>query len=300
MDGAQSLIQGAELWVPREEWLVLRSGAYGPHTEFARVSARSRFRRGEGLPGAVWATQQALVWRDLGTHFVRAEHAAVAGIDAALGFPWFHGRDFAGVVTLLSTTKTSPPGCVEIWNHDESLDVLQHGGGVYANAKEFEELSKLLQFPYAAGLPGLTWSRGIPTMMDDVGVSNEFVRAETARKTGLRRAIGIPIYRERRVAHVLTLIAASSDGFVRSCQLFGQGEHGLVSRARFSEPPGTDVNALVREECARDVWLSPRLPLVTAVPHRRTDSATHATSEILVTLPIDDGIRLRGVASLEF
>jgi hypothetical protein len=296
----RSPIQGAELWIPNGEALVLRSGAYRRHVEFARVSARSRFRRGEGLPGAVWATQQALVWHDLGSHFVRAEYAAAAGIDAALGVPWFQGRDLAGVLVFLLTSSAAAPAAVEIWNHDESMDVLRHGGGLYPNAKEFEDLSKLLQFPYAAGLPGLTWSRGIPTILDDVGASNEFVRAEIARKAGLKRALGVPIYRERRVAHVLALIASRSDGFIRACHLFGHGERGLVSRASFSEPPASERHSMTSEALARDVWLSPGLPLVTAAPRTSSDAAGAAPSEILLTLPIYDGVRLRGVACFEF
>jgi hypothetical protein len=298
--GMRSPVQGVELWVPKGDALVLRSGAYGRHTEFARVSARSRFRRGEGLPGAVWVTEQALVWRDLGTHFVRAELAAAAGIDAAVGLPWFHGRELAGVVTFLLTSSASAPGCVEVWNNDESLNVLRHGGGLYVRAKEFEAVTRVLQFPYAAGLPGLMWSRGIPVIMEDVGSSNEFVRAEPARKAGLKRAIGVPIFHERRVAHVLTLIASASDCFIRACQLFGHGERGLESRATFVEPPGADEQASMREELARNVWLSPRLPLIAPTRHKPMRTATETTSEILLTLPIYDGIRLRGVACFEF
>jgi hypothetical protein len=168
----------------------------------------------------------------------------------------------------------------------------------FTQAKEFEEVTKLLQFPYAAGLPGLTWSRGIPTIVEDVGASNEFVRAEAARKAGLERAIGVPIYHERRVAHVVTLLASGSDCFIRGCQLFGQGERGLVSRASFVEPPGTDEHAQTREALARDVWLSPGLPLIAPAPRGRVGSAS--ASEILLTLPIYDGVRLRGVACFEF
>jgi hypothetical protein len=299
MCAARSPIQGAELWVPKDDFLVLRSGAYGKNAEFARVSARSRFRRGEGLPGAVWVTEQALVWRDLGTHFIRAEHAAAAGIDAAIGLPWFHGRDLVGVITFLLTSSATAPGCMEVWNHDETLNVLRYGGGLYAQAKEFEEVTRLLQFPYAAGLPGLTWSRGIPTIMEDVGASNEFVRAEAARKSGLKRAIGVPIYHERRVAHALVMIASKTECFIRGCQLFGQGERGLESRASFVEPPGTDEHAQTREALARDVWLSPGLPLIAPTPRRRAGES-ESGSEILLTLPIFDGIRLRGVASFEF
>jgi hypothetical protein len=137
-------------------------------------------------------------------------------------------------------------------------------------------------------------------MMEDVAGSNEFVRAEAARKAGLKRAVGVPIYHERRVAHVLTLIASASDCFVRACQLFGNGEHGLESRAFFVEPPGTDNHARSREELAREVWLSPRLPLIAPTPSNLPGDATETTGEILLALPIFDAIRLRGVACLEF
>ncbi len=61
------------------------------------------------MPGAVWARQGALVWHDLTSHFVRAEVAAAAGIDAAIGFPWFKGNELAGVVTLLLTASVDAP-----------------------------------------------------------------------------------------------------------------------------------------------------------------------------------------------
>jgi hypothetical protein len=305
MKDARSPVQGAELWTPKDDWLVLRSGAYGRHTEFARVSARSRFRRGEGLPGAVWATQQALVWRDLGSHFVRAEHAAAAGIDAAVGFPCFHGRELVGVVTLLLTASTTTPACIEVWNHDDGLDVLRHGGGLYANTGEVEKLSKLLQFPYAAGLPGLTWSRGIPVMQDDVRASNEFVRAELAKRAGLQRAVGVPIYRERRVIHVLALIAGEANSFVRACELFLQEEHGLASKAHFDQNEGSPGDAPPsglphpREALARDARLS-RLPIIIPGPARQSRDGPAQGSEVLMALPIHDGVRLRGVVCLEF
>jgi hypothetical protein len=305
MKKAQSPVQGAELWVPKDEMLVLRAGAYGPHTEFARVSAKSRFRLGEGLPGAVWATQRALVWRELGTHFVRAELAAAAGIDAALGFPWFNGRELAGVVTLLLTSATHAPAAVELWNHDDGIDVLKHGGGLYANTGEFERVSKLVQFPYAAGLPGLTWSSGIPVVVDDVRASNEFVRADLARAAGLKRGVGLPIYRERRVIHVLTLLGAEAHSFVRAFELFAPGEQGgLVSKTGFVEamaeparPPDASTPR-VRELLASEARIS-RFPIIDSTPSSASRDAGSA-SGIVLSLPIHDSTRLRAVACLEF
>jgi len=305
MQDARSPIQGAELWVPKDDQLVLRAGAYGPHTEFARVSARTRFARNEGLPGTVWAEQRALVWHDLRTHFVRAEYAAAAGIDAALGIPWYAGRELAGVITLLFTVSTDAAACIEIWNHDESVPVLRHGGGLYAHAEEFARVSPLVQFPYAAGLPGSTWSSGIPVVVDDVRASSEFVRAELAARAGLKRAIGIPIYRERKVVHVVTLLGAEVGSFVGAFELFVQGEQGLVSKVCFddwsSPPAGKAVEAAprAREILAREARYS-RLPIISPGPAVSAEPGQPPRSSILVTLPIHDGVRVRAVACFEF
>jgi hypothetical protein len=304
MTEVRSPVQGAELWVPKDDVLVLRAGEYGPHTEFARVSGRSRFRRGEGLPGTVWANERAELWRDLRSHFVRAEHAATAGIDAALAFPWFVGRELAGVVTLLLTTKSDRRACVELWNHGGDADVLKHGGGVYVNAPDLERVSSLLQFPYGAGLPGLAWSTGMPIVIDDVRASNEFVRTAPATRAGLQRALALPIFRERKVVHVLTFFGSEAEPFPHAFELFVPGELGLVTRARSVEPTALRaVDAPARgpspsELFAQDARLS-RLPLIAAAdpgdPNRPASEAS-----ILLVLPVHDGARLRAVTCLRF
>lgn len=262
MEDGKSPVQGVELWVPMENALVLSAGAYGPHTELARESARSRFRKGEGLPGAVWDQQRALVWHDLSTHFMRGGHAEAAGIDAAVAFPWFKGNELAGVVTLLLTASADASAAIEVWNHDDVVDVLRHGGGLYVKAPELAKLSTLIQFPYAAGLPGLSWSVGTPVVMNDVRSSNEFIRAELAARAGLRRAIGIPIFRQRRVVHVVTFIGSETESFLRAFELFVPGEVGLTTKACFEEPGD-------------------------------------AGPALLLALPIHDGTRLRAVGCLE-
>jgi hypothetical protein len=296
MDDARSPIQGVELWVPKENMLVLAGGAYGMHTEFARVSGKSRFRMGEGLPGAVWASQGAIVWHDLSTHFVRAEHAAAAGIDTAIGIPWFKGTDLSAIVTLLLTSSADGAAAIEIWNHDDQIDVLRHGGGLYVRAEELAKLSPLIQFPYAAGLPGLSWSVGTPVVMNDVRSSNEFIRAELAARAALKRAIGIPIFRQRRVAHVLTLMGAETDSFLRAFELFVPGEVGLSTKACFEEPgawraslPPNDVFG-ARKRLAVEVKAS-GLPGIASFGDNGP--------AILLALPIHDGTRLRAVGCLE-
>jgi hypothetical protein len=304
MTEVRSPVQGAELWVPQDDQLVLRAGAYGPHTEFARVSGRSRFRRGEGLPGAVWTSERAQVWSDLGSHFVRAEHAKTAGIDAALGFPWFVGRELVAVVTLLLTTRSTAHACVELWSHGGDVDVLRHSGGLYVNTPDLERVSGLLQFPYGAGLPGLAWSTGMPLVIDDVRASNEFVRAEPAARAGLRRGLAVPIFRERKVVHVLTFFGSDADAFPHAFELFVPGELGLVTRARSVAAVAPDRAGAARrgptagELFAQDARIS-RLPVITQLdpgpPPPNTSAAT-----ILLVLPVHDSARLRGVACLRF
>jgi hypothetical protein len=268
------------------------------------VSARSRFRRGEGLPGTVWERERALVWSDLGTHFVRAEYAAAAGIDGAIGFPWFQGRELVGVVTLLLTSATDEIGCIELWNHESPLEALKHGGGHYVNASDFARLSRLIQFPYAAGLPGLAWSTGMPVLVDDVRASSDFIRAGPAASSGLSRGVSVPLFRERKVVHVLAFLCGASHSFLRAFEVFTWEDQGLVSRVRFDDrAPGELAPGMPRprELLAREARYS-QLPLVTTAASNTAPPASGAPvdSAIVLTLPIHDGVRLRAVACLEF
>src|SRR5688572_5437501 len=98
---SHALVVGAEVWIPDGESLVFGSGAYGPHSGFLAASQQGRFRIGEGLPGAVRATGQALLWTDLSDKFLRAEVALTSDFHAAFGFPWFKGNTLVAVVALL-------------------------------------------------------------------------------------------------------------------------------------------------------------------------------------------------------
>jgi hypothetical protein len=296
MDDARSPVQGVELWIPNENQLVLAGGAYGVNTEFARVSGRSRFRKGEGLPGTVWETQGAVVWQDLSTHFIRAEHAAAAGIDAAIGVPWFRGTEVTAVVTLLLTASADASAAIEVWNHDDQIDVLRHGGGLYVKAEELARLSPLIQFPYAAGLPGLSWSVGTPVVMDDVRSSNEFIRAELATRAGLKRALGVPIFRQRRVAHVLTFMGNESESFLRAFELFVPGEVGLTTKACFEEPGrwSQSVPPTATFGARKRLALESKASGLPGVASFGDDGPA-----LLLSLPIHDGTRLRAVGCLE-
>ena len=166
VEPGESFVQGMEVWVPKGDLLRHHSGAYGPHVEFARVSANKAFRFGEGLPGSVWASKRPEIWKELTSHFVRSELASAAGLDAAVGFPLFRGDDVSAVIVLLCGRRERTGGCIEIWDENRELGLLEHGTGYYGRFEQFGKISRLLQFQRGTGLPGLTWQTGVPQLID--------------------------------------------------------------------------------------------------------------------------------------
>jgi hypothetical protein len=304
MQSTRSLVRAVEVWVPRGEVLVPSSGAYGEHVEFARVSARSAFRRGEGLPGAVWSTERALLWRDLGGHFVRAEQARAAGIDTALAMPVYGGSSLTAVIVFLMSKTCSSPGCVELWDVDPDLRVLQHGGGHYCGCPDFEKFSQLIQFPFGTGLPGGTWAAGKPFVMTDVRRANTFIRAGLAAQSGLKFGVGLPVRRGRSLTHVITLVAAEERPFVQAFELWealeGSGGARLALRASaeaIAEPAAREApgEALAAEVLASGV---PKVVKVRALEDAPIEG--DAAPRLALGIPMGDGVSTRSVACLIF
>ena len=67
-----------EVWAEDKGELALSGGFYGDAAAFEDVSRATRFKRGHGLPGGVWASMTPILMRDLGRAggFVRADAAA--------------------------------------------------------------------------------------------------------------------------------------------------------------------------------------------------------------------------------
>ncbi len=196
------------------------AGAYRGNQDLAARSARLSFSYGEGLPGAVWAGGKALLWTELARTFVRAEIASEVGIDAALGCPLFDGNRLVAVLTLLLSKRAEVPSCLEVWDVVDELDVLKHGAGYYVHATELERFSPHIQFQRGTGLPGLTWLGGTVQVMQDVRQSNAFIRAGLAARCGLKHGLGVPIYRDRHVVQVLTLLGAEQFSFLRGVEVY--------------------------------------------------------------------------------
>jgi hypothetical protein len=293
----RSLVQAVELWLPQGEVIAFGAGAYRGNDELAAGSEGLRFHYGEGLPGSVWANGRALLWKELKGPFLRAALAAEAGIDAAVGFPLFDGERLIAVVTLLLSRRSEAPGCLEIWDVIDELDVLKLGAGYYLHCAELERISPFIQFARGTGLPGLTWLGAGVEVMEDVRKSNAFIRAGLAASCGLQHGIGIPVYRGRKVVQVLTLFGAEQNSFVTSAELYRPqaGELGasmLFDWSNTGSPRGQSSADAPRRREAEHVLVD-RTPLLSQsrTPHGR---------EICLTLPMHDRKGLREVLVLRF
>jgi hypothetical protein len=301
----EAFVQAVEVWVPDGERMRHHSGAYGGHTEFARVSARKTFKKGEGLPGTVGSTRRPVVWSELGSFFVRAELAKAAGIEAAVGLPIFRDQELMAVVVLLCGRRATTAGCIEVWDVDEPNGRLVHAGGYYGSLRRFETISGLLQFERGCGLPGLAWERGEPTVVENLESSSVFTRASLAREHGLEAGFGIPVYRGRNVAHVLVLLSAVATPLVRTLEVWVPEADGALrlERAAYFD----DVDAFA-ETGKADEAPPERLPAQvlasgTPIVFERAASpsfpgAAESVPELGVGIPVHDGSRMRAVVVL--
>jgi putative methionine-R-sulfoxide reductase with GAF domain len=168
----------------------------------------------------VWSSERPLVLEELGSHFVRAEIAKASGIGAAVGFPLFRGTELTAVVVLLCGRRDKSAGCIEVWNANAELGLLEHAGGYYGRLEQFGRLSRLLQFQAGTGLPGLAWQRGLPQVIEREGRSNAFVRAAIARDYGIEAGIAIPVFRGHEVLHVIVLLSTGSTPIARAFEVW--------------------------------------------------------------------------------
>lgn len=292
-----ALVVGAEVWVPEEDNLIFGSGAYGPHSGFLAASQKGKFRVGEGLPGAVRATRQALLWNDLSERFLRAEIALTSDFHAALGFPWFKGDTFVAVVALLLRRGPNIVGAVEVWTLDEAIDALTFTHGHYSSCPEFERLSRIVQFPTGVGLPGATRATSACQIVPDVRVSNSFVRAAIAERAHLKLGVGVPLAQGGDVKSVITLIASEGESFISEVSRFEREEDGVLhARTLSSEPDAPRLPA----SYFRHLEPSVEQAFTHGVPVALADGDVPSQRTIALVLPEYAGERVAHATCIEF
>lgn len=78
--------------------------------EFEEITNKISFAAGEGLPGAIWATDSPKWIADIAedSSFLRKAKAKSAGLHAAFGFPIRDGREILGVMTFYNREVQQP------------------------------------------------------------------------------------------------------------------------------------------------------------------------------------------------
>lgn len=226
----KTFVQASEVWVPQGDRLVFSTGDYGDLADFAAVSGKESFARGEGLPGKAWAEGRPVVLKGFeGSYFKRTEAAKAAGLTSAVAVPVFDGATLKAVLVVLCGDDENRTGAIEVWR--QAHEVLKLDDGYYGAAKHFEWVSKHTQFPRGQGLPGGVWAASTPILMRDLGTGYRFIRAEAAGKAGLTTGLGLPVPVPGDAAHVLTLLSARGTPLARRFEIWDARSAVVGSKA---------------------------------------------------------------------
>ncbi len=121
-----------EIWRPHTNSLGgvaelrLEAGHFGVPESFHRVTVKTKFLRGEGLPGRVWAEQRPILLEDLSASkaFLRAEAAVSVGLAFGLGLP-VPTPDGLHVVVILSSLAQPVARDVHLFRQAATLEHTQ-------------------------------------------------------------------------------------------------------------------------------------------------------------------------------
>lgn len=297
-DPHQSFVRAIEVWRPDGNLLQRDSGAYGALAEFEHASVQLVLEKGQGLPGAAWATMRPEVWHELGPRFLRADPARVAGIGAAVAIPFFHGSELVAVVAFYCGSREQSEGCIEVWDATGKGE-LEHADGYYGGLTAFEVVSRQCTFARGVGLPGLVYLHGVPQIIDDLKKSSSFLRAAAARQSGVESGLGIPLYCGGIIEQVVLFLSAASTPLARGFEVWLPGEDDRLRRGQAFYAPELDAFS----EARRELTFEPGEDLVgrvfdSALPfaistatraYPQLDAAREAGIDLALALPIDDG-----------
>ena len=209
---SSKLLRAVEVWSPTADGLQLErtSSFYAGADAFEAVSEKTKFHRGNGLPGLVWEAGIPVVFNDLAsTDFVRHEAAREDELSAGIGVPVFDGPDLVAVLLFLCHTSEICAAAFESWIIEETRNELMPGTGFYSNLDRFRRMTQYLRFPYGAGLPGDVWQTRMPRIINRLANSTDFLRASGADAEGLDFGLAVPVVRDHDEIQSVVLLLSS-------------------------------------------------------------------------------------------
>lgn len=209
----QSFVRAVERWVPDSTGSLLEfgGGCYENAPRFQAVSRDMCFGRGEGLPGRAWEQRRPIMLTDLQVPmFRRARAAAAEGLSCGVALPVFDGETLKAVVVFFCGDDDTHVGAIELWHHDaaDSYDMVLDAGYYGGTAEVFEFVSRHTKFRRGTGLPGMVWDSERPVFLPDLGKSDRFLRADSARQVGINRGFALPCPVPGEDHYVLVFLSA--------------------------------------------------------------------------------------------
>ncbi len=224
-----TFIKAAEFWVPSRDrsFLEYGGGLYGTATRFGAISRTLCFAKGEGLPGQAWEAGHPIVLRQfVGSYFQRTSAAHADGLTCAIAMPIFAGEFLTSVLVIFCGDDDSHAGAIELWHNDpgKSKDMTLIDGHYGNTGDAFEFISRRASFRRGHGLPGMTWERGMPVFVEDMGKASSFLRGDSAVKVGINRGFALPCPAEHGKMYVLAFLSALATPIARRVEVWERFE----------------------------------------------------------------------------
>lgn len=314
----KTFIKVVEIWVPSatQNRLVMVDSMSGGFEGFHAKSQERSFAYGEGLPGIAWSTGRPQIITNIAYSFFRRKEEAIkAGLSSAMAIPIFSGEFLLAVIVLLCGEDENHTGAMELWGRRmPGAQTLQLMDGYYGNLKNFEWISRQLEFEQGAGLPGAVWQGMMPVIMPDLGHSKSFLRAQIASEAGISTGIGIPFRSPRGDDYALTFLSAMGTPVARQFEIWipDLQRESLFLLARHSEIPDTDITSSVEispgsekkvkrgEGIMGGVWMTGR----PAISHKPKEDGLlqDGSAKLLSALvfPVIENGRLKAIINMLF
>ncbi len=304
----KTFIKVTEIWVPAKDRtrLEFSAGLYGSLTEFRMASEKESFAYNEGLPGKAWAAGHPVVLKEFEqSYFKRTKSAKKAGLTCGIAIPVFSGEFLMAVVVFLCGDDQHHAGAIEVWSNSSGKSTeLAVVDGYYGTLDDFENMSRNMSFGKGSGLPGQVWATGLPLLIEDLGLSANFIRSVAAGKAGITMALGIPLSVVANQVYIMTFLSAKATPIAERIQIWVTDESGqrLVCQSGYSQQKDElaeifeTISVRKGEGILGRVWL-------TGVPvsgiTKNTAFADGRLSSMLA-MPVIDGGHLKAVVAFWF
>lgn len=186
-----------ELWHGGDEsgdTMGLVDGYFGTAAHFEWISKRTRFPKGMGLPGQVWASGRPQLMHDLGNsrRFIRSESAGKAGLTFGLAFPVTSQASGTTVLALLSARGTPIARRFEIWSVLDRRWMKFRDGVCELEGTPSGHDAELLVRDGDCVLTRVA-ATGVPEVVADLAASTDILERAAAR-AGFRSLVALPIH----------------------------------------------------------------------------------------------------------